>query len=208
MPNKIDISGERYGKLVAIKRSPTKSTHWVCRCDCGNESVTYLGHLRDGHTKSCGCGQSDGATKHGLHKSKEYLAWQNIIQRTTNPNHPQYHYWGGRGITVSSDWKTFNNFYRDMGNRPSDKHSIDRINNNSGYEKSNCRWATKREQSLNTRRTHHITHNGETRSMIEWAEHLGIKYVTLCNRVRRGWSLDKCLSTKDFTGNNQFKKEY
>lgn len=204
---KLNLTGNRYGKLLVIKESDNKKSHWVCRCDCGQITTVYRGHLRDGHTTSCGCYKAESSTKHGLHKTKEYLVWQNIIQRTTNSNHPQYHYWGGRGITVSDDWKDFQNFYRDMGNRPSPKHSIDRIDNNKGYEKGNCRWATGREQNLNTRRTHNITYNGVTMSMIEWAEALDIKYITLCSRINKGWSLDKALVNKSYTGRNQFSKE-
>lgn len=132
---------------------------WECRCECGNTTVVYLGHFRDGHTKSCGCHKKEVNTKHGQSGTKLYLTWQNIVQRTTNPSHPEYKYWGGRGITISNEYREFINFYRDMG-KSFDKHveehggrqtTIDRVDNNKGYERGNLRWATPTEQNYNRR---------------------------------------------------------
>jgi hypothetical protein len=93
------------------------------------------------------------ARRHGMSHLPIYLNWQTMIQRCKNPKHPKYPTYGARGITVCERWKVFENFYADMGDRPSPHYSIDRKNNDKGYSPDNCRWATKREQLLNTRRS-------------------------------------------------------
>lgn len=162
MPKSINITNERYSSLTAISKSPKSRpgrTMWLCRCDCGNMVEVYLGHLRDGHTKSCGCKKMVNIKRHNMSGTPLYVCWQNIVQRTQNPNHPQYKYWGGRGITLEPYYRVFDNFFADMGNLY-DEHvllhgrrqtSIDRIDNNKGYERGNLRWATQSQQNYNRR---------------------------------------------------------
>jgi hypothetical protein len=132
-------------------------------------------HLRHGHARK---GKSTG----------EYFTWQSMIQRCKNPNSVQYPRYGGRGISVCEQWNEFAVFLRDMGERPSPGHSIDRFpDKNGNYEPGNCRWATRKEQGRNTRQNRLITIKGETRCLIEWAEHIGINKGTITSRLDRGW---------------------
>lgn len=158
MPNKICEIGNRYGRLLVISEcgiNNNKKVLWLCKCDCGNEKKIVGGNLRSGGSKSCGCLAKelsrDRETKHGMYGSRTYSTWSNMISRCSNKKNPDYKYYGGRGILVCEEWKEFENFYRDMGDRPN-KKSIDRINNDGNYYKENCKWSTQSEQIKNRRR--------------------------------------------------------
>lgn len=151
---KINIApGARFGHLVVLERDTTLSAstnhnyRWLCQCDCGKLVSPRGSNLNLGKAMSCGC----RTVKHGMHSSPEYRAWIQMRMRCTKPHHPDYHHYGGRGITVCSEWATFEQFYTDMGPRPSPKHSIDRIDNEQGYSAANCRWATATQQVNNRR---------------------------------------------------------
>jgi len=157
MPAAADISGERFGRLVAIEPTHIGGRRlWRCACDCGGESLVDVGKLRIGNTKSCGCHKASvlgiSTTKHGMHGTRTYRIWKAMRSRCNNPNVTQYKDWGGRGITVCERWGRFENFLADMGEAPPDR-SLDRIDVDGNYEPSNCRWATRLEQAHNTRRT-------------------------------------------------------
>lgn len=151
-----DIAGQKFTRLTVLERAESKGKHaaWKCVCDCGNEKIVMGANLRTGQVKSCGCLLRESSrvrsTKHGLFGTPEYQILQSIIQRCENENDKSYEQYGGRGITVCERWKnSLENFMTDMGNRPSSKHSIDRIEVHGNYEPDNCRWATKTEQSRN-----------------------------------------------------------
>lgn len=136
------------------------------------------------------------STTHGSTGSPEYVAWGNMIQRCENPNHPCFDHYGGRDIRVCTRWrKSFAAFLEDIGPRPSPAHEIDRIDNDGHYEPENVRWATRRQQMRNMRRNRPLTCGGETRSVAGWAEHLGLNYSTLGNRLAKGWSTPSALLT-------------
>jgi len=172
--------GHRFGRLTVTTNAVNTPTGTIvqCRCDCGTLRSFFLGNLRKGHTKSCGCLKIEEAGKqqitHGLSQTPEYHIWDAIIQRCTNPNDRGWHKYGGRGITVCRHWRRFENFIRDMGRRPTPRHSIDRTDNDRGYCPSNCKWVTKKEQSRNTRATRFLEHKGRTMCLAAWAAELGI----------------------------------
>ncbi len=131
---------------------------------------------------------------HGLNDAPERNVWQKMKQRCYNPNDKSYPDYGGRGIEVCPRWRvSFMNFYNDMGKRPSDTHSIERINNDGNYRPSNCKWATKDEQVNNYRHNHFITINGRTQSMKRWVDELGLKYGRVQMRLYRGWTPERAL---------------
>lgn len=156
-----DLAGQRFGRLVVLARDHDRAgsgAYWHCRCDCGGEKSVRSYALRTGATQSCGCLKREGiiarSTKHGLltrkGRSPTYNTWLNMIRRCTKTDDPRYPDWGGRGITVCERWLDYPAFLADMGERPPGM-SIERINNDHGYEPGNCRWETYARQQRNTR---------------------------------------------------------
>lgn len=199
----IDLIGKRFGRLVVVKlvgKNKQRNCDWLCMCDCGEKRVISSRYLRDGDTKSCGCLFLEGNNKkHGYAKagriSRIYQSWENMIARCTNINNHAYCHYGGRGITVCERWRKFENFLEDMDEMP-EGHQIDRIDNNKGYCKSNCRWATRKQQMRNRRNNHLITFLGKTQCLIFWAEEFNINKTTLWDRIcKYGWSTEKALTT-------------
>jgi hypothetical protein len=190
-----DMKGHQTGKLQVVGFSHvdvSKAAYWTCQCSCGNTCVVRGYALRAGTTRSCGCAQLESATKHGLRYCPESSVWRGMLHRCRDSTLAGY---GGRGITVCEEWRSFETFYKDMGPRPSPQHSIDRINNDGPYCKDNCRWATKKEQGNNRRCSVLLTHNGETKTVAEWSAITGLNANTLYSRVDRGWS-DSDILTK------------
>lgn len=153
----VDLTGQSFGRWTVLNREGKKGgfVSWLCRCECGKRNVVASNSLRTGNSKSCGCYTLEKITTHGKNKNyviaPEYKTWHMMVQRCTNPNNDGYGDYGGRGIKVCDRWLNFEDFYADMGDRPSLKYSLDRIDNNGNYEPSNCRWATQTDQSRNQR---------------------------------------------------------
>lgn len=127
--------------------------------------------------------------------SQEYTSWHQMLRRCTDPEYLSFRNYGGRGISVCASWVgSFDAFIRDVGLRPTPKHQLDRIDNNDNYEPGNCRWATKREQARNRRTNRFLTFNGETLTVVAWAERIGLSKDTLRSRLNSGWSLPDALT--------------
>ena len=197
------ISGQCFGRLTAITPVGHKKVAgmlWLCICECGSDCVVVATKLISGHTKSCGCfsGQTSGdrLRTHGMTETKEFMTWRAMIQRCEDSRGTGYRLYGGRGISVCTRWRnSFIAFYDDMGDRPSPKHSIDRIDNDGNYTPSNCRWATRIQQGRNTRANHMITYEGRTHCLVKWSEIRGIHRNTLSTRLLRGWTVERALTT-------------
>jgi hypothetical protein len=159
MGKPLDLTAEIFTMLQVLKRLPNSKdgkTMWLCRCECGKEVSVMGTELKRNRKKSCGCAHnkllSISKTKHGRSKTPEFKAWSSMKERCLCKMNKAYEGYGGRGISICAEWvNSFETFLKDMGNKPSKKHSLDRKNNEMGYCKENCRWATDAEQNRNKR---------------------------------------------------------
>jgi len=191
----IDLTGQKFGRLtiledkgtIEIGRHGRKAGVWLCKCQCGKEVVVLRASLTTGKTKSCGCLQQETRLTtniiHGFTKTATYGTWSHMKDRCLNPKDKDFKHYGERGIKICKRWDKFENFLKDMGKKP-EGLTLDRIDNNGNYEPSNCRWATQKTQTRNSRRNRTIRYNGETHCLIEWAEILGIGRATLAYRLK------------------------
>ena len=188
-------AGVTQGKLTVI-REVGKNSHgsilWECVCACGAVTTKSGDSLKKG-VKSCStaCGVVDSNKARTIHgqasngkPTKVYQTWVGINRRCTNPNYAAFHRYGGRGITVCDEWAvSFDAFYSHVGDPPSAKHTLDRIDNDRGYEPGNVRWATRKEQANNRSTNVYLEHENKRMTLKQWAEYLGIDYDTLFSRV-------------------------
>lgn len=192
----------KYNKLTFIETAGVNKdnrTLWKCLCDCGNEKVALGSQIKSGGTKSCGCLKRAGNVKTHGHRPRgkvtpTYAAWCNMRRRCRAVNEAAYVNYGGRGIDYCPRWDKFEAFLSDMGERK-EGLSLDRIDNDGNYEPGNCRWATRKEQSLNKRSNVYIEYDGKNQTIKEWSDELGLKYMTLSSRIKRGWSYERALTT-------------
>lgn len=186
-----DLTGQIFGRLKVVEFHSSKNwrRYWVCICECGKTKIIAGSSLKCGNSTSCGCYNRELICKHGQYQTSEYYCWEAMTARCTNPNNPMYYRYGGRGITVCEEWKNnFKNFLSDMGNKPSSKHSIDRINNDGDYNKNNCRWATTKEQANNTSRSTKEEIDGLILSRTDTIKHIGIGHATFYYYLKKGYN--------------------
>lgn len=205
----LSLIGQKFDRLLVIDEYvKNQRTRLICICDCGSRrDVARWDVVRkdDRRTRSCGCYHREAAaqakTTHGRSacgvktRGSTYISWAAMVMRCTNSKFTQYKDYGGRGIMVCERWRSFENFLEDMGERP-EKHTLDRIDNNKNYSPENCRWATAREQKLNSSATRFITINGETLALIDWCDRIGASKSTISARINKlGWSPEKAILT-------------
>lgn len=203
VPSK-SLIGQQFGRLTVLALAEPGArgeTRLLCQCACGTVKPVVRGELtrtRADATRSCGCSHQDKRRvpweKHGQTHTRTYRIWKGIVTRCTNPHHHAYHRYGGRGIQLCEAWRTFANFYADMGECPSGL-TIERVDNNGHYEMGNCLWATYKVQANNTRRNVNLTLHGVTHTISEWSVITGIAASTLYERIRRaGWTNEEALT--------------
>ncbi len=200
MTSLIDMTNLRFGNVVVLRIAPPSKgkAKWVCVCDCGSEFTTCGGKLRCGDVISCQkCSKKrvqESRTTHGQRRSAEYRIWTHIKSRCLNEKVPEFKHYGGRGVFICDRWKnSFENFLADMGPRPGPQYSIDRRDNDGGYEPNNCRWASKKEQANNTRANRRVTIGHETKNMTQWADEIGVKREVIHKRLKRGVDISRLL---------------
>ncbi len=193
-----DLTGVRSGKLLVTSHNGKRNGvhYWNVRCDCGRDHVVKGFFLSSGIQKGCGCIR----LKHGHGSSAKgpsptYRTWMSMRARCHRPNHHNYPNYGARGIYVCDRWRdSFKNFLEDMGERPSLKHTIERVDNDGPYSPKNCIWILSSLQPRNTRHCRMVSYQGETHCLAEWSEITGILYTTIQGRLNRGWSPERTLT--------------
>lgn len=201
----IDLTGKTFNKLYVIRRvgktvygDPT----WLCRCTCGVEIVVGGNCVRS-KQKSCKECYYESLRTHGLTQTKEYHTWEGMKARCYRKTDDSYFLYGGRGIRIDKKWKnSFESFLFDMGKAPSADYSIERIDNNLGYRKSNCKWILKTDQPKNRRTNTMVSINGEIKCVSEWGHVYGVKRNTIYERVKRGWDVISAITTPVSVSNN------
>lgn len=199
--NVTDFSGQVFGRWTIVKRIGKVGSLWLCKCECGTERAVQSATFKRGRSKSCGCYRDDVAEnlhkRHGLSRTKPYITWTGMKQRCYNPNFEQYKDYGGRGITVCDEWReSFTKFYLDMGDAP-ENMTLDRIDNNGNYEKTNCRWASPVQQAENRRQQSkevRLTFAGITLTISDWAKRLNIPRTRIYSRLKSRWEIERVLS--------------
>lgn len=214
-PRRNNLAGNKYGRLTAISVdhiSTGGSAYWRCLCECGNHKIVKASHLKSGAVKSCGCLAREASSKtakehlagrycartHGCTNTRLFRIWMAMRRRCSYVKAINYSRYGGRGITVCKEWEeSFDSFKNwALSNGYSDNLSIDRINNNGIYEPNNCRWSIATVQGNNRSSCHYITFNGETLTVVEWEAKLRFPRNLIAQRLHRGWSEEKALTTK------------
>jgi hypothetical protein len=190
-----EMFNKKFGRLTVIEfvGSKNKRRMWKCQCECGNTTIVSTSDLATGNTTSCGCKHKELYHKHsvemkthGMTNTRLYHCWTDMKQRCTNPKNAHFKYYGGRGIKVCEEWNNSTNFIEwALKNGYRDDLTLDRINVNGNYEPSNCRWATIKEQANNKTNNVFYTHNGETLTLAQWCERLGLNSQCISSKVHK-----------------------
>ena len=213
--------GMKFGKLTIIgvsHKNGSGKNYAKCKCECGNIIDVLPNSLFNNESKSCGCSKlnnpmlannkstSSGNYKDGRTKHLLYGTWKQMINRCENPKSKHYDRYGGRGIKVCEEWRDFWSFVKwsdSIGGKPNG-YTLDRIDNDGNYCPENCRWADWGTQMSNKSSNRYITYNGKTQTIHQWSIDIGLNEQTLTNRINRGWSIERALTTKPNIGNNHY----
>ena len=201
MAVKIDLTGHKYGKLTVLTIDtdiPGKKKKWLCKCECGNETIVSGSNLRNGHTKSClKCGYEStkkAITKHGQSHTKLFYVWNSMKSRCENQKNKSYKDYGAKGISVCEEWHDSVNFFEwALRNGYKEGLEIDRIDVNGNYEPSNCRWINRLENANNKTNNKYISHNGETKTLAEWSRFYDVNYKNLSRLLIKGYSMNDAI---------------
>lgn len=194
--DKTKLVGQRFGILTVISWGMQsvvgKKSLWLCKCDCGSEVHIIRSNLISGNSSSCGCKEGKFTHGHSVNgrQSRTYKSWSMMIVRCKATSGESYDLYSGRGIKVCESWHSFENFLKDMGERPLGM-TLDRRDTNGNYEPNNCRWASAKQQARNMRTNKIITYAGQSLCISEWAEVTGINRSTIVGRLRRGWTVEQ-----------------
>lgn len=200
MARRHQLTGRVFGLLTVEREMEMSGDHsrWLCRCLCGGSKVVSGGHLVNGNTTSCGCMWRKARHGHATRRegrTPTYCVWQAMRRRCLQPNAKHYKDYGGRGIAICERWMKYENFLADMGECP-EGLTLERKNNDGNYEPTNCRWATPLEQMNNQRKTVRLSYRGRKQSLGNWAREIGVARTTLATRLKRGWSIERTLTTE------------
>lgn len=194
-----DMIGKIIGDLTVIEiagRRGSGGVTWRCRCTCGNFVVRRGDVLRANKHSHCGCLHGKLRSRHGMKHTRIWSIWRGMRARCSNASHPGYSRYGGRGISICERWQmSFENFFSDMGFPPTDKHTLERRNNDGNYCPENCEWATPRQQARNRVDNRKITYNGVTQCLAAWAAQAGLSSQRLQARIKESWSIERALTT-------------
>ena len=195
----MDLTGNKYGYWTVLRRVSNNqrgSARWLCECECGKQRILTTSALSKGYSRSCGCHKNDYNRTHGGKGTRLYEIWRHMRYRCENPNNQAYEHYGARGITVCNEWHDFASFRKwAEANGYDDSKSIDRIDVNGNYTPDNCRWVDSKTQMNNRRNTPHYEYNGQTLTISEWSQKLGIPRSTILNRLKRGWEFERAILT-------------
>lgn len=204
-----NLVGKEFNRLKVIEyvgKTNHRVSVYICQCVCGQKVTVRADRLKAGIVKSCGCLQREIATamqmKHGGSDTRLYVVYKDILSRCSNPNSPKFKNYGGRGIDICEKWRNSFAEFRDWAyangydeNAPKGQCTIDRIDNNKGYSPDNCRWLTLKEQNNNRGNNIKFEINDKIFTLAQLAEMYGFSYSTLYSRVKKGWGIQKALST-------------
>ena len=200
MSKRLNLTNKRFGRLIAIKPVPNRGdrTMWLCKCDCGINSIHNTSDLNNGHVKSCGCLVKENLTnyRHGHAKfrneSRFYRIWTRMLRRCRNVNAKDFQRYGAMGITCCKRWYKFKNFLKDMYQsfiefeKFRQKATIDRIDNSKGYSPKNCRWATMAEQCRNKKNNIWVIYKGNKLCLKDFAHVIGWDYLKTYRWYKKG----------------------
>ena len=205
----IDLKGQKFGRLTVLERDGNKGHEptWKCVCECGNFTTVIGAELRKGNTTSCGCyakevtskrmkGKAPHNKRHNMTKTRIYKTWSAMKRRCHNPHDTSYYRYGGKGIEICDEWNNFDNFYAwAISNGYSDNLTIDRIDNQKGYQPDNCRWATQKVQANNKTNNHKVCYKDKYYTIAQLSDMFNIPYKKLWKRIKLNWDIEKAVST-------------